>query len=170
MRRRGRWIRRLVSLFACVALVLAGCGDDTSQPAGAARHANKSRAVPWGKHTACACGEDQRDFRARRPPGRAHRGDRFAAVHGRTRQGSVRHRDECADIGARRRGETYRSTDRRGSSATVSRATKRCVAHQRSLYQDTRSAQGQINRGSLAYRNHHRCTRLPAEARGGGAR
>ena len=32
-RRRGTWSRRLLSLAACVVLLLAGCGDDTAQPA-----------------------------------------------------------------------------------------------------------------------------------------
>jgi NitT/TauT family transport system substrate-binding protein len=33
MARRGTWTRRFWGLAACVALVLAGCGDDTAQPA-----------------------------------------------------------------------------------------------------------------------------------------
>ena len=34
MRRRGKRIRQLFSLIACVALVVSGCADDTSQPPG----------------------------------------------------------------------------------------------------------------------------------------
>ena len=87
----------LVNLLACAALVLAGCGWDTSGAnAVISRPPSPSGAVSEREHPSGARGHHERDIRAQRPEDRAHLGHRSTRVHGCAGQGPVRHRDERA--------------------------------------------------------------------------
>ena len=110
MMRRGRWTKRLLTLAACLVLVIAGCGADNAEPDGArVSPAFRVALFPGGStlpaHVAVAKGICERNGLQIE----LTEGTDLPVFMAALAERSVRHRDECADTGARCGGEAPRS-------------------------------------------------------------